>query len=592
MRQEGKGLKGKEDSTDLRSKMKVKKDIEREKTPKATVQLDHLEDEEEEERRPRKKKKDKTKKSKAKKHKKNKSNKNVDRIKLMNYLKQSDDDSDSDSSDNESMDSDLAEDMLKKIKILQKEAGRRKRGKTKKRKQTRSSSSSSDEEENRKSKKSKKKKKEKKKKKKKKRSPTKSDSESVSSSDGSSDSEDDDVSQRELEKRRRDLLAKMNRQEAVASKPARPIEKSIDQKPDVGKTKWERGDDEKSFPAKKPKIDESRQIPTEPVRNSDVKKRCVDGSNSNDEIVVIDGDKEAKQSEKKVTSDEIVDEGTSKMQSKLLESEKESNIVQEVRSIRYQSQSSSESTSKSDSQPESRSRRRSRSHPTSRLSSPYLSRSPSRSKSREYKEMRKIRYKSRSRSRSRQYRTKYYRSRSRSRQYRSRSRSGKYRSKSRSRHYRSRSRYRIRSRSRSRYRRSRSRSYKRRPWSKELYPADRRSPPRVMSLQERLDSAANRRRRELDQQASSSFKCGVKGSEEAVRGREEARREFQAQLDQIIVSHTTSGGQEAAAVPCLCQECGDAGHPVEECPDSEDNGKNPLGRDGKKQTCKHCGSYK
>ena len=115
-----------------------------------------------------------------------------------------------------------------------------------------------------------------------------------------------------------------------------------------------------------------------------------------------------------------------------------------------------------------------------------------------------------------------------------------------------------------------------------------------MSLQERLDSAANRRRREQEQ-ASSSFTCGVKGSEEALKGREEARREFQAQLDQIIVSHTSSGSQEEvhpAALPRICGECGDVGHPVEECPDSEANGTNPVGKDGKKQKCKHCGAYR
>ena len=117
-----------------------------------------------------------------------------------------------------------------------------------------------------------------------------------------------------------------------------------------------------------------------------------------------------------------------------------------------------------------------------------------------------------------------------------------------------------------------------------------------MSLQERLDSAANRKRREQEQQASSSFACGVKGSEEAVKGREEARREFQEQLDQIIVSHTSSssGGQDEVtpAIPRICGECGDVGHPVEECPDSETNGTNPFGMDGKKQKCKHCGAYR
>ena len=114
-----------------------------------------------------------------------------------------------------------------------------------------------------------------------------------------------------------------------------------------------------------------------------------------------------------------------------------------------------------------------------------------------------------------------------------------------------------------------------------------------MSLQERLDSAANRRRREQEQ-ASSAFTCGVKGSEEAVKDREEARREFQAQLDQIIVSHTStaSGQEEVSPVPRLCGECGEVGHPVEDCPDSEANGRNPLGKDGKKQKCKHCGSYR
>ena len=113
-----------------------------------------------------------------------------------------------------------------------------------------------------------------------------------------------------------------------------------------------------------------------------------------------------------------------------------------------------------------------------------------------------------------------------------------------------------------------------------------------MSLQERLDSAANRRRREQEH-TSSAFTCGVKGSEEAVKGREEARREFQAQLDQIIVSHTSAGSQEELPpVPRLCGECGEVGHPAVECPDSEANGMNPIGKDGKKQKCKHCGSYR
>merc|ERR1712105_558429 len=69
MRQEGKGSKGTDNLVDMRSKTKVKKEAEREKPPKATVPLDHLE--EEEERRPKKKKTEKKKKSKKKKKKKN-----------------------------------------------------------------------------------------------------------------------------------------------------------------------------------------------------------------------------------------------------------------------------------------------------------------------------------------------------------------------------------------------------------------------------------------------------------------------------------------------------------------------------------------
>merc|ERR1719270_1159397 len=153
----------------------------------------------------------------------------------------------------------------------------------------------------------------------------------------------------------------------------------------------------------------------------------------------------------------------------------------------------------------------------------------------------------------------YYRSRSRSREhryssrserYRESSRSRKYRSRSRSRRRRSRSQYRPRPRSRSgsRQRRSRSRSHvghstwshsSGRRRSKEQTSTAPRSPPRSLTLQERLDSAANKRRRELEQTSSSAFTCGVRGEEEAVKVREEAKREFQAKLDQIIETHTS-----------------------------------------------------
>ena len=443
------------------------------------------------------------------------------------------------SSDSESIDSDKAEDWLNQIKILQKEMKKKekkkelkKKSKKKKKKRSRSSSSSEDEdltEKKKKKKKAKKKElvsKKKKKPKCKKKVKTSSPSSDSGSSSESSSSEDEE-SLKEIRKKRKELVKANIKLEGQSSSRMTPVISSeVDIK--VVKSKWETMDEEEEpIKIKEEKvIPDTRDMMTRWLADEVVKKEKK--TDKLDQTMITP---EAKLVLKKAVRD--------KAQISL-----DREVIDKVRT--KVEKFKKEKTDKTR-----------RSHQTQDDDRKY-------SRDNSYYESRTIRYRSRSRSKERYRSREHYRSRTRSR---------------------SKDRYYVRRRSRTRSRSWSGDRYGRGTWSSEsryVKMERSRSPPRSISLQEKLDREANKRRKRQEEEARFV----------RIDSPPDPRRDFKEKIDKFVAQQTSKIFEGKIEKAKVCGECGETTHITAECPDSEAKGSNPLGEDGKKLSCAQCGSFR